>query len=139
MTDAGKTGLAFMQALWDGDLGACDAMLTEDAVWFFQLGMPQAQGERGRIWPARDAMRAIVEDLFDKFDPDGFVVAPSRIIADGNSVAIEYEANGRTARGEAYRNFYVTTLTVDGGKISEVRPYNDTTHMLMLLGPTADN
>ncbi|MGL5838028.1 MAG: nuclear transport factor 2 family protein [Sphingorhabdus sp.] len=133
MNDAGAIGLAFMQALWAGDLDSCDAMLTDDALWYFQLGMPQAAREQGRIWPARDAMRAIVADLFDKFDPQGFTVAASRIIAEGNSVAIEYEANGRTAKGEIYQNFYVTTLTIDGDQICEVRPYNDTAHMLRLL------
>jgi ketosteroid isomerase-like protein len=139
MSDAGAVGLAFMQALWAGDLDACDAILTEDARWYFQLGMPQAQTERGRVWPAREAMRSIVDDLFDKFDPDGFTVEPSRIIADGNSVAIEYEANGRTARGEVYQNFYVATLTIDGSNICEVRPYNDTKHMLMLLRADVDS
>jgi ketosteroid isomerase-like protein len=133
MTDAGDISLAFMQALWAGDLDACDAMLTGDALWYFQLGMPQAEQSPGRIWPARDAMRAIVADLFDKFDPDGFTVSPSRIIAEGNSVAIEYEANGHTARGEIYQNFYVTTLTIDDDKVCEVRPYNDTMHMLKML------
>jgi ketosteroid isomerase-like protein len=135
VNEVGNIGLAFMQALWAGDLTACDAMLTDDATWFFQLGMPQALGDRGREWPAREAMRAIVDDLFDKFDPEGFTVEVSRIIAEGSWVAIEYEANGRTAKGAAYRNFYVTTLTVDGDKIGEVRPYNDTLHMLRMLKP----
>jgi ketosteroid isomerase-like protein len=133
MSEAGEIGLAVMQALWAGNLDACDALLTDDALWYFQLGMPQAQGERGRVWPAREAMRAIVADLFGKFDPNGFTVEPSRIIAQGNSVAIEYEANGRTSKGDAYQNFYVTVLTVTDNKVSAVSPYNDTMHMLTLL------
>jgi ketosteroid isomerase-like protein len=133
MSDAGAVGLAFMQALWAGDLDKCDAMLTEDAQWYFQLGMPQAQGERGRIWPAREAMRSIVAELFGKFDPEGFSVTPSRIIAQGASVAIEYEANGRTAKGATYQNFYVTILTIADDRVSAVSPYNDTMHMLTLL------
>ena len=76
MSDAGAVGLGFMQALWAGDLDKCDAMLTEGAQWYFQLGMPQAQGERGRIWPAREAMRSIVAELFGKFDPEGFFGHP---------------------------------------------------------------
>jgi ketosteroid isomerase-like protein len=133
MSDAGAVGLAFMQALWAGDLDACDARLADDAIWHFQLGMPQAHSERGRIWPARDAMRSIVADLFGKFDLDGFSVTPSRIIAQGDSVAIEYEANGRTAKGDVYQNFYVTVLTITGDKVCAVSPYNDTMHMLTLL------
>jgi uncharacterized protein len=133
MSDAGAVGLAFMQALWAGDLDACDAMLTDDALWYFQLGMPQAQREHGRMWPAREAMRSIVDDLFGKFDPEGFSVTPSRIIAQGDTVAIEYEATGRTAKGEAYQNYYVTILTIAENKVSAVSPYNDTMHMLKLL------
>jgi ketosteroid isomerase-like protein len=134
MNDDRAIGLAFMQALWAGDLVRCGEMMTGDAKWYFQLGMPQARIGRGRIWPAREALQRIVDDLFGKFDDSGFSVEPTRIIADAGSIAIEYEANGRTAKGEAYQNFYVTVLTIREGKVSEVRPYNDTSHMLAMLG-----
>jgi ketosteroid isomerase-like protein len=129
-----EIGLAFMKALWAGDLPSCSDMMTEDATWFFQLGMPQTQEGRGRIWPAREALQRIVDDLFGKFDDTGFSVEPSRVTASDGAVAIEYEANGRTAKGEIYQNFYVTALTIRDGKIAEVRPHNDTAHMLRLLG-----
>lgn len=125
--------LSFMQALWTADFDAIDQMLSADAKWYFQLGMPQAQEGRGRIWPAREAMRRIVEDLFGKFDPDGFAVTTTRVIADGDSVAVEYEANGRTSAGLPYLNYYVTILTVRDGKVVEVKPFNDTSQMLKML------
>jgi uncharacterized protein len=131
---AADTALAFMHALWAGDMDACDALLTEDATWAFQLGMPQATVRNSRIWPAREAMRQIVSDLFGLFDLDGFSVATTRVIAQGDSVAVEYQASGRTAAGAEYRNFYVTLLRVRDGKVCDVRPYNDTHHMLSLLG-----
>jgi ketosteroid isomerase-like protein len=132
MTDR-DIGLAFMQALWSGDLALCGEMMSEDAIWYFQLGMPQAQEGRGRAWPAREALQRIVDDLFGKFDDTGFSVEPSRVTASDGAVAIEYEANGRTAKGEPYQNFYVTVLTIRDGKVSEVRPHNDTAYMLRLL------
>ncbi len=58
----------------------------------------------------------------------------NRITAADGAVALEYEAHGRTAKGAVYENYYVTVLTVSGGKISEVRPHNDTAHMLSLIG-----
>jgi ketosteroid isomerase-like protein len=134
MNGAREIGLAYMQALWAGDFAKCSALLADDALWYFQLGMPQAQEGRGRIWPARDAMQRIADDLFGKFDDSGFTVTPSRITAEGDTVVIEYEANGRTAKGEAYQNFYATALTIRDGRVSEVRPFNDTAHMLRLLG-----
>lgn len=133
MTDTRDTALRFMQALWAGDLDTTDAMFTPDAQWHFQRGMPQADLGLGLVWPARQALRRIVDDLFGKFDPDGFVVSVVRTIADGESVAIEYRAEGRTARGEEYRNAYVTVLTVRDGHIAEIHPYNDTAHMLRML------
>jgi uncharacterized protein len=134
VSDDGALGLAFMEALWAANFDACDAMLSDDAVWYFQLGMPQAQDGRGRVWPAREAMRRVAADLFGKFDDAGFSVQTNRITAAGGAVALEYEASGRTARGAAYQNYYVTVLTVSGGKITEVRPHNDTAHMLALIG-----
>jgi uncharacterized protein len=132
MTDK-EIAMAFMNALWTGDLDAVDRLTAADATWVFQLGMPQAQEPRGRIWPLREALARIIADLFGKFDPDGFSVTVSRTIAENGSVAIEYEANGRTADGKPYQNFYCSVLTVREGKVIELRPYNDTRHMLERL------
>lgn len=134
MTGDREVALSFMRALWAGDMEAADALLADRAVWLFQLGMPQAKlPGRGRTWPAREAMRRIVDDLFGKFDPEGFTVTLDRVIGDSGVIAIEYEARGRTAGGAGYQNYYVTTLTVQHGKVTEVRPYNDTAHMVVML------
>jgi uncharacterized protein len=133
MTGA-ETAVTFMNALWTGDMGAADALLTDDATWAFQLGMPQATIRDSRIWPAREAMRQIVSDLFGLFDPDGFSVEMTRVIAQDDNVAVEYQASGRTARGAEYQNFYVTLLRFRDGKVCDVRPHNDTLHMLGTLG-----
>lgn len=128
------TALAFMTALWAADLATTDTMMSESAIWLFQLGMPQASVPgRGREWPAREALRRIITDLFGKFDSDGFSVTTTRIIGDTGAIAIEYAARGRTARGAIYQNYYVTTLTIENGKVTEIRPYNDTAQMLAAL------
>lgn len=114
MSTQKEVALEFMTAPWAGDL----------ARWLFQLGMPQAKLGRGRDWPAREALQRIVDDMFGKFDPDGFSVTPTRVIAEGHAVAIEYEASGRTATGRDYQNYYVCVLTIKDGKVSEVRPHN---------------
>lgn len=62
MTTQHETAVAFMTALWAADLEAADALLTDDATWAFQLGMPQADLRDTRIWPAREAARRIVDD-----------------------------------------------------------------------------
>jgi ketosteroid isomerase-like protein len=131
--NARETALVFMNALWAGDMDAAGALLTEDATWVFQLGMPQAHMRESRIWPAREAMQRIVDDLFGKFDPEGFTVTVTRTIAEGDDIAIAYEANGRVAGGRPYHNYYVTLLRVRGDQVCEVAPHNDTALMLGML------
>jgi ketosteroid isomerase-like protein len=128
-----NTALTFMTALWAADFETTDRLFSENARWFFQLGMPQAA--QTREWPAREALRQIVDDLFGKFDPDGFTVTPTRIIGENRDIAIEYEASGRTSAGTAYQNYYVTILTIEDGMVTEIRPHNDTAHMLRMLAP----
>jgi ketosteroid isomerase-like protein len=137
MTSDAEIGRAFMHALWAGDLETCGAMMSGDARWHFQYGMPQADLAHGRVWPAREALARLVADLFGKFDPEGFAVTLTRVIASDGAVALEYEARGRTGRGDAYHNVYVTTLTIADGKVTDIRPYNDTAHMLRLLTDSA--
>ena len=96
--------------------------------------MPQSQKGSGRIWPARSALRRLVDDLFGKFGPEGFSDSPARLIAEGDAASIEYVARGRVAHGQEYQNYYVTILTIRNGKVVEVRPHNDTAHMLLMLG-----
>ena len=134
MTEDQACAKDFMEALWAGDLRKCGKMMSSEAKWHFQLGMPQAQLGRGRIWPAREALKRVVDDLFGKFDPDGFAVSLTRLIGEYGTIAIEYHASGRTANGADYQNYYVTVLAVDAGLVTEIRPYNDTAHMLRLLG-----
>jgi uncharacterized protein len=134
MTEDQACAKEFMEALWAGNVDACGGMMSLDAKWNFQLGMPQAQLGHGRIWPAREALKRIVDDLFGKFDPEGFTIILTKIIGESGTVALEYQATGKTANGAAYHNYYVTVLEVDGGLITEIRPYNDTAHMLRLLG-----
>ena len=133
MTEDRVIAQAFMEALWAGDLETCGNMMSADATWHFQLGMPQAQMSRGRIWPAREALQRIVDDLFGKFDAEGFTVKLIRMLGDHGNIAVEYEASGRTGRGAAYQNYYVTVLSIGDGLVDEIRPYNDTAHTLTLL------
>lgn len=128
---------SFMRAFWDGDLARADEWLTDDALWIFQPSMPYV-AEGGAVWPAREAMRRITADLFGAFDPSAdFRVVVTSMIGDGASAALEYHAEGRLIGGGAYANRYAACFTVRGGKVAEVRPYNDTKHMLALIGPGA--
>lgn len=134
MKAAKEVATDFMQALWRGDVAEVDRLSTPDAVWVFQPGMPYA-AEGGRTWPLRDALRRIIDDLFSAFPEDtGFDVEVTSLIAEGDEVAIEYEARGTPRSGTPYHNVYAARLTVSDGRIASLRPYNDTRHMLESLG-----
>jgi ketosteroid isomerase-like protein len=127
-----EVALAFMRAFWAGDLTTAESLLTDDATWVFQLGMPYAA--EGRVWDARRAMAAIVRDLFSAFDPaTSFAVDITSAIAEGDEVALEYRAHGRTGAGTAYENFYAAHLSIADGHVAQIRPYNDTRHMYAAL------
>lgn len=135
MSDAKQVALDFMSAFWRADLDAAEAYLAPDATWVFQPGMPYA-AEGGRVWALRPAMRRIVADLFTAFDPArGLEVEVTSAIAEGGEVALEYTATGWTVAGREYRNHYAARLTVRDGLVAELRPYNDTKHMLDELTP----
>lgn len=124
----------FMRAFWDGDLAGAEEWLADDARWVFQPSMPYV-AEGGPVWSAREAIRRITADLFGAFDPAAnFQVIVTSMIGDGASAALEYHAEGRLIGGEAYANRYAACFTVHDGKVTEVRPYNDTKHMLALIG-----
>lgn len=36
-------------------------------------------------------------------------------------------------RGAVYQNYYVTVLPIGNGLVGQIRPYNETAHMLTLL------
>lgn len=128
------TALAFMTALRAADLATTDAMMSEDAIWSFQLGMPQASlPAPGGSGPRAKHHAASLPTCSASSMP----TASRSDDADDRRhprIAIEYEACGRTSRGTVYPNYHVTTLTIENGKLTEIRPYNDTAHMLAAFG-----
>ena len=131
---AAQTALCFMRAFWDGNLADAEEYLTADATWVFQPSMPYV-AEDGPVWPAREAMRRIVADLFGAFDDASpFKVTVTNSFGDATQAVLEYRAEGRVIGGEPYTSRYAACFTVRDAKVAEVRPYNDTKHMFAMLG-----
>ncbi len=127
--------IAFLRAFWAADQAAWEAHLAPDARFWFAPSLGYAQeGERGRNWDARVALRRIVDDMFTAFAPPGLQVELTGAIAEGDEVAVDYTARGRTLNGRAYENYYLMRATVRDGLIIRLAPYNDTRQLEMLLG-----
>jgi ketosteroid isomerase-like protein len=57
-----------------------------------------------------------------------------RVLADGDTVAVECESHGVIAAGgKVYNNTYTFWFTVRGGRITAIREYMDTNHVLDVL------
>ena len=78
----------------------------------------------------RQALQAILNDMYTKFDPaTGMQVSVDRIMTNNNDVAIEYTASGDLQNGQRYVNRYLTLAIVHGDKLVLLRPYTDTAYV----------
>jgi ketosteroid isomerase-like protein len=127
--------IAFLQAFWAAEEAAWEKHLAPDARFLFAPSLPYArEGSRGRDWDARVALRRIVDDLFSVFAPPGLHVELTSAFAEGNEVAVEYTARGRTLNGKTYENYYLMRASVRDGLIVRLVPYNDTRQLELLMG-----
>lgn len=118
--------LAFFRAFWSADEAALDRMLAPDAIF---LMMPSFSADR--ITDARATLHGIITGLFSRFGTEEpLACTVSALLADGDEVALEYTARGRTVADEAYENHYSAhvTLTADG-LVHALRIYTDTSYI----------
>lgn len=129
MTDPKQIALSFLQAFWDGEPAKGVALCTPDAVWTFQKSLrePRSAG-------IAEAIDFLMTRLVGEFDPDsGYEVDVHHVVGDGDEVAVEYSARGKTRRGDIYHNDYVVRFTLRDGRIVSVRPYFDTHYVHKVL------
>ena len=126
--------LAFLQAFWDGEPARGIALCAPDAKWTFQTSL-----RKRRHATIAEAIDFLMDRLVSQFDPDsGYEVVIHNVVGDGDEVAVEYSAHGRTRRGDLYHNDYVVRFTLRDGKIVSVRPYFDTHYVHQVLAQLDD-
>ena len=126
--------IAFLRAFWAADRDAWESYLAPAARFWFAPSLSYArEGASGRDWDARAALDRIVADLFTAFAPPGLTVELTGAVAEGDEVAIEYTARGRTVNGRAYENYYLMRASVRDGRITRLVPYSDTRQLELLL------
>ena len=126
--------VAFLQAFWREDLETAFMHLAPDALFCFAPSLPYT-AERGREWPARDALERIVADMFTTFDADGpLAVTLTDTLAEGTDVMAAYTARGTVRGGRVYENDYVMRAGIGADVlIARLQPYNDTRHLWTLM------
>ena len=111
-----KVALDFLNAMSVGDADGMARCLTDDAVTYTK-GFGQVSG-----WRNRETMLATT-DAFKEVVPTGFRPKFERVVAEGDTVVVEFEGNAVLSDGKPYCNQYVFLFTFAGGKIRQVNEY----------------
>jgi ketosteroid isomerase-like protein len=136
MSEANKqVALKFLHAMSAGDAAGQAECLTEDAFTVTR-GFAQVSGRRDRA-----TMLATVE-AFNEIVPTGFRPKVIRVIAEGDTVMVEWEGNAELSNGVPYGNHYVFLFTFRDGLICRLDEYfctvlADTTIMPLLAEKSA--
>ena len=124
-----KVVLGFVEALSGGNVEAAKAALADDATWWIPGSLPVSGTHRGK--------KAIFEDFFGKaqtlFQPNSVSIQVRNAIAEGDYVAVEWVARGKSAKGKSYENYYHLMFEVKNGKIQAIREYVDTLYAKEVL------
>lgn len=117
MSEANKqVALDFLQAMSDGDAEGMARTTASDAETFTK-GFGQVSG-----WRNRETMLATTA-AFREVVPTGFRPRIEKVVAEGDTVVIEFEGNAVLSNGEPYCNQYVFVFTFAKGKIRQLNEY----------------
>lgn len=117
MSEANKQiAIKFIHAMSNADAAGQAACITDDAITITK-GFAEVSGQRNR-----ETMMATVE-AFKDIVPTGFRPTIERVIAEGNTVVVEWEGNAELSDGTPYGNQYVFIFTFRDGKICQLNEY----------------
>lgn len=117
MSEANKrVALEFLAAMDAGDGEAMDRCLTRDAFTNTQ-GFARVSGQRSR------EMMVATASAFKEIVPTGFRPKMKKVVAEGDTVVLEFEGNAVLSSGEPYCNQYVFVFTFEDGKIKQLNEY----------------
>jgi ketosteroid isomerase-like protein len=124
-SDAKQVIRRYLDVLLAGDLDAIRDCFAEDAVWTIKGELPIAGPWRGRAQIVDEFLAKVAGALYE---PGSQRFDFPTLIGDGDTVALEWRVQARTARHEHYDNCYCGVFVVRDGKIQEVREYLDTAY-----------
>lgn len=117
MSEANKeVALSFLAAMDVGDGAAMDLCLTRDAITNTQ-GFAGVSGKRSR------EMMVATASAFRDIVPTGFRPQMKSVIAEGDTVVLEFEGNAVLSNGKPYCNQYVFIFSFEDGKIKQLNEY----------------
>lgn len=124
VSDENKAVVArFFELFSSGDVPTLLDAIADDGSWWVS---GRLEGMSGRYDKA--SFGPLVESAKAMYKSGGLTITPVSMIAEGDKVAVEATGFAELADGRTYLPHYHFVVTVQGGKIFEVREYMDTQH-----------
>lgn len=105
--------------------GVLDAM-TDDATWWI-AGKPDQQPAAGAH--SKEQIAHLLHNMAGRLK-NGLKMTVKGLTAEDDRVAVEAESYGELQNGRIYNQEYHLLMTIRDGKISAVREYLDTQHVV---------
>jgi hypothetical protein len=122
----------YLDALLAGDVDVMRSSFAADAVWTMHGDLPISGPWKGRDRIVDDFLGALAASLFQ---PGSQRFEFPTMIAEGNTVALEWRVDARSADGSDYANEYCGIFVVQNGEITAVREYFDSRYAARTLFP----
>jgi uncharacterized protein len=122
----------YLDALVAGDVETIRGSFADDATWTVMSDLPIAGPWCGRDRIVTDFLGGVVGALFEA---GSHAFEFPTMIVEGETVALEWRVQARTAAGRAYENNYCGLFVIRDGRIAAVREYFDTRYAAELLFP----
>ena len=118
---------AYFKAISDNRPADAWEMLSEDAIWTVG-GHSPLTGVYTKQQLGELTEKVILARLVD-----GMRITLKRIVAEGDTVAAEFECMGERSDGKIYNNHYCFLFTIKNGKLFRCTEYLDTYHYNELI------
>lgn len=120
---------SFFERFSSADIDRALVLLDDAVVW-------RAMGREGELPISGTMYKEDIGSLIQTIKEmmrDGLKLTPTGWTAEDNRVALEMESYGELADGTVYNNLYHFLVTVDGGKITSLKEYMDTLHVMQVF------
>ena len=119
---------SFLKEFGTGSLDTAFSMFTDDARWSIVQVVRGVTMTMPELRPRLEAMRAALEDSC-------LHLTIINVVDGGEQLSIELESRAKTCLDQLYNNRYCLVFEMAGGKIANVREYNDSLHVVEILLP----
>lgn len=126
--DNKKLASDFFARFSSNDIDGALNTMTDDVTWWI-AGKPDQLPSAGLY--SKEKLARLFHLMVGQLK-DGLKMTVKGMIAEGDSVAVELESYGELLNGRIYNQQYHTMIRIHDGKISEVREYLDTQHVLAI-------